>query len=136
MVMGDFNLQPYSYGIIGALGFNATMSMYKAKKKKRIVDGEECLFYFNPMWSLMGKNGIAQGSYYCGDDQQDKSLYWYSFDEVLLRPSLIDYFSWDYFDYIVEISGERLLTEEKINKEDFSDHLPIKFEIKEDVINE
>lgn len=35
IVVGDFNLQPYSNGIAGVYGFNATMSANIAKKKER-----------------------------------------------------------------------------------------------------
>ena len=132
VVVGDFNLQPYSYGIAGAFAFNATMSEVKARKESRNVLGQKRLFYFNPMWDLMGKHGKVQGSYYYENDKDDKSLYWYSFDEVLIRPSLIDFFSWKYFDYISEVDGRSLLKNQKINKDDYSDHFPLKFEIMED----
>lgn len=131
-VVGDFNLQPYSYGIAGVNAFNATMSMDKAKTISRKVNGEQCLFYYNPMWQLIGKRGNAPGSYYSENDQQSKSMYWYSFDEVLLRPSLIDRFEWTYFDYITEINKINLLKNGKIDKKDYSDHLPLKFEIMEE----
>lgn len=52
IVIGDFNLQPYSYGIAGIFSFNATMSISKAKKKYRKTIDEEFLFYFNP-WSYV-----------------------------------------------------------------------------------
>lgn len=131
-VVGDFNLQPYSYGIAGVNAFNATMSMEKAKTISRKVNGEQCLFYYNPIWQLIGKKGNAQGSYYSENDQQSKSMYWYSFDEVLLRPSLIDRFEWTYFDYITEINKMSLLINGKIDKKKYSDHLPLKFEIMEE----
>lgn len=131
-VVGDFNLQPYSYGIAGVNAFNATMSINKAKTISREVKGEQCLFYYNPMWELIGKRGNAQGSYYSESDQQGKSIYWYSFDEVLLRPSLIDKFEWTYFDYITEINKMSLLKNGKIDRKKYSDHLPLKFEIMEE----
>ena len=131
-VVGDFNLQPYSYGIAGVDAFNATMSMENAKTTGRIVNGERCLFYYNPMWQLLGKRENVYGSYYSESDQQDKSMYWYSFDEVLLRPLLIDKFEWTYFSYITEINEMSLLKNGKIDKDKYSDHLPLKFEIMEE----
>ena len=59
-------------------------------------------------------------------------MYCYSFDEVLLRPSLIDRFVWTYFDYITEINKMSLLKSGKIDKKEYSDHLPLKFEIMEE----
>ena len=129
IVIGDFNLQPYSDGIAGIFSFNATMSIYKAKKKYRESEGEKLLFYFNPIWKLMGDNVLVQGSYYNSSDSQDKSIFWYSYDSVLLRPYLIDRFNWDNFKYVSETENHSLMNKENINKRDYSDHLPVKFEI-------
>lgn len=100
IVVGDFNLQPYSLGISSVHGFNATMSMTEAKKRFRKVEDEPKLFYFNPTWKLMGDNKIVQGTYYNSSDQQEKSIFWYTFDELLIRPYFIDRFNWDYFGII------------------------------------
>lgn len=129
IVVGDFNLQPYSLGISSALGFNATMSITKARKKFRKVEDEPKLFYFNPTWKLMGDNKIVQGTYYNSSDQQEKSIFWYSFDEILIRPFFIDRFNWDYFGIIENAGQHDFVSNAKINKTHYSDHLPIKFEI-------
>lgn len=129
IVIGDFNLQPYSRGIIGAYGFNATMSIIKAKKVSWTVDGEKKLFYFNPTWKIMGDNKNVQGSYYNNSDQDDKAIFWYSFDEVLIRPSLIDRFIWNNFVIIEETKDHKFIRNEIIDKNNYSDHLPVKFEI-------
>ena len=129
IIVGDFNLQPYSQGISGVYGFNATMSIPKAKKILRTVDGEPKYFYFNPTWKLMGDNKNAQGTYYNNSDQQERSIFWYSFDEILIRPYFIDKFNWEYFGIIEKTKMHKLVSSEIINKNDYSDHLPIKFEI-------
>lgn len=130
IVVGDFNLQPYSLGISSVHGFNATMSITKAKKKFRKVEGETKLFYFNPTWKLMGDNKIVQGTYYNNGDQQEKSIFWYSFDELLIRPYFIDRFDWDYFGIIEKANNYNFINNAKIDKSNYSDHLPIKFEIR------
>ena len=129
IVIGDFNLQPYSDGIVNVFAFNATMSESKAKKLYRNIDNEKCWFYFNPIWKLMGDNTLVQGSYYNSEDAQDKSIYWYAYDAVLLRPYFIDKFNWDKFQYVSKTEKHSLLNSETINKKDYSDHLPIMFEI-------
>jgi hypothetical protein len=129
IIVGDFNLQPYSQGISGVYGFNATMSVPKAKKIFRIVDGEPKYFYFNPTWKLMGDNKIAQGTYYNNSDQQERSMFWYSFDEVLVRPYFIDKFNWEKFGIIEKTDNYKFVSNEIIDKCDYSDHLPIRFEI-------
>lgn len=129
IVVGDFNLQPYSQGIAGVFGFNATMSIMKARKQYRRVDGEKRYFYFNPMWKIMGDNKLVQGTYYVDNDQQDLSMFWYSFDEVLIRPYFIDMFNWEYFGVVENTENYSLIKGHKIDKISFSDHLPFKFEI-------
>lgn len=132
LIIGDFNLQPYSRGISGVYGFNATMSISKAMKKSRKIDGEHKYFYFNPIWKLMGDNKVVQGTYYNNSDQQGKSIFWYSFDQILIRPSLIEKFNWNYFDIVEQTSNFQFVRNEKIDNCNYSDHLPIKFEIVED----
>lgn len=130
-VIGDFNLQPFSAGIIGSMSFNATFSMYKAKEDGvRIVDHEKRRFYFNPMWRLMGKNEEALGTYYSSSDEGDNSFYWYTWDQVLIRPALIDQFNFDEFSIIDSVGSEHLVTQNQVISRAYSDHLPIKFEIR------
>ncbi len=72
---------------------------------------------------------MVQGTYYVDNDQQDLSMFWYSFDEVLIRPYFIDKFNWEYFGVIEKTESYNLISDHKINKTLFSDHLPLKFEI-------
>lgn len=130
VIVGDFNLQPFSDGIIGMHGFNAIMDAKRAKRGSRTLNGFPISFYYNPMWHLMGKRGGPLGTYYCESDQDDKSFYWYTFDQVLLKPDLIDDFIWDEFKIVDRIGDKNLINSHKIKSERFSDHLPIKFELR------
>lgn len=132
IVIGDFNLQPFSFGVSDALAFNATMSKEKAKKINRKMDGIDCYYYYNPTRKLYAGKNEAQGSYYCDNDQQGKSMFWYMFDEVLIRPALINAFNDDYFSIVTTQNGEKMANSNGIYGNIFSDHLPIKFEIMED----
>lgn len=132
IVVGDFNLQPYSEGIIGVNGFNATKSKINALKISRSAYNEKRYFYFNPTWKLMGENKLVQGTYYNSSDSQGKSIYWYSFDEVLIRPYFIDKFNWDYFSIVERTKKHDFVPNSVIDKDRYSDHLPLKFEIMEE----
>lgn len=129
MIAGDFNLHPFSAGIIGAHGFHALMDEYQALKKSRRIDGNEIRFYYNPMWSLIGKRDSVSGTYYYEADQDDKLFYWYMFDQILLRPELINEFDWDEFEIIDHIGNTSLLKNHKIYSKKYSDHLPVKFAV-------
>ena len=130
IVVGDFNLHPFSEGIIGCYGFQAIYDMQIAKKGSRTVADEKRKFYYNPMWDIMGKHNGVMGTYYYETDQEDKAFYWYTYDQVLIRPSLIDRFIWEEFGVVTKIGEKSLLRNGKINKKIYSDHLPIKFEIR------
>ncbi|MBX4259755.1 hypothetical protein KTC96_24835 (plasmid) [Clostridium estertheticum] len=129
IIVGDFNLHPFSSGIIGAHGFNATLSPFKAKKNWRKIDDDKKFFYYNPMWKLMGNDEIAQGTYYNNSDENDKSFYWYTFDQILLRPLLIEQFVMKELKIVTNVNGDPLIKNYIIDKVKYSDHLPIKFEI-------
>lgn len=129
IIVGDFNMQPYEAGICSGYGFNATMSAKHAAKITRKIEGKTTYLYYNPMWSLMGANKLVQGSYYSSGDKDDHAIYWYSFDSVLLRPCFIDKFNWDYFEIVEGTKTHNFVPNTTIDKDNYSDHLPIKFEI-------
>ncbi len=123
LVIGDFNLNPFEPGMVSADGFHAVMDRNIASKVSRQVQGEECKYFYNPMWRLMGNdmNGSLGTYYYRGGYI---SYFWNTFDQVLLRPSLLKYFRSDDVSIISQIGDKNLLKNNRINKS-FSDHLPI-----------
>lgn len=131
VIAGDFNLHPFSAGIIGMHGFNAIMDSNKALKNHRVLNGENVNFYFNPMWNLMGKRNQALGTYYFETDQDDNSFFWYTFDQIFIRPELIEDFIWEDFQIIDQIGNDFLIRNNKIYSKKYSDHLPIKFTIEQ-----
>lgn len=130
IVAGDFNLQPFSTGIIGMHGFHAIMDSEKAMKGYRGGNGSEVKFFYNPTWSLFGRRDHALGTYYFDSDQDDNLFYWYMFDQVLIRPELIEAFVWEEFEVIDHIGEDSLIRNHRIYKKKYSDHLPIKFAIR------
>ena len=77
----------------------------------------------------MGDNRIVQGTYYSNNDQQGKSIFWYSFDQLLIRPYFIEKFNWNYFDIVERTASYQFVRNEVIDKYHYSDHLPLKFEV-------
>lgn len=135
IVVGDFNLQPYAHGIISKHGLNATMNRASALRGLKNYKSKDKYgrsirkFYYNPMWSIMGADKVAQGTYYSGKDSKDESVYWYTWDQVLIRPELISHFPMDELQVITSVEDTSLLRNSVINSKEFSDHLPIIFEI-------
>ncbi len=76
------------------------------------------------MWGKMGdSSGGAPGTYYYPGSGY-VSYFWNTFDQVLLRPALLDFFSNNDLRVISEIGDKHLMTENGISAA-YSDHLPI-----------
>ena len=75
-----------------------------AREVSRIVGGQKRKFFYNPMWSRYGDGTIGPpGTYFYRGGQV--SHFWHMLDQVLLRPSLLDYYSHGAMQ-IVEKIGE------------------------------
>lgn len=126
IVIGDFNMNPFEDGLVSADGLHAVMDRNIALKGQRIVQGETRKYFYNPMWSLLGdlSNG-PPGTYHYSSSGQ-VCFFWNAFDQVLLRPSLLEYFSDNSLEVITGFNDTNLLSATgKPDKTNFSDHLPI-----------
>jgi endonuclease/exonuclease/phosphatase family metal-dependent hydrolase len=128
IVIGDFNMNPFESGLINAEAFHAVMDKQIASKNQtRKVLGVERKFFYNPMWSRLGDDseGSAGTYYYPNSD-----YFWNTFDQVLLRPSLLRCFKKNNLKVIDKINETSLIKNGKVSNQ-FSDHLPllIKLEI-------
>lgn len=133
IVVGDFNMNPFDDGMISSLSFNAVMSPTIANKRSRKVFCDDRKFYYNPMWHLMGNDSnLCKGTFYY--PSETKSYYWYTYDQVIIRPDLIDKFDINDLKIIDLINSNSLVNKNSIpNEKKISDHLPIKFKIKLEV---
>lgn len=102
LIVGDFNMNPFEGGVVGAEGLNAAMSRWVSEKEERKIDGVKYPFFYNPMWSHFGDSTHAEfppasplheppGTRYYPAGES-RWHYWNIFDQVLLRPSLLQYF--------------------------------------------
>ncbi len=123
IVIGDFNMNPFETGLIGSEAFHAVMTKEIALKERRVVLGQERKYFYNPMWSRLGDDSEGQaGTYYYGSGMN--SYFWNTFDQVLLRPSLLPCFHQKNLKIIDEINGISLIKNNQISNQ-FSDHLPL-----------
>lgn len=128
LVIGDFNQNPYELGMTDADGLHAVKTKNIANKEHHIVDGLTRKYFYNPMWNLMGdeSNG-PPGTYFL--QSCEKHVYWHSFDQVLLRPSILEKYKEGDVSIIEKIGDRLLLKKHKIDTE-ISDHLPITVKIR------
>ena len=124
LVIGDFNMNPFEPGLVAADGFHAVMDQKIARKGSRIVQGEDKPFFYNPMWGLMGDSSPGSpGTYYYSRGGYI-NYFWNTFDQVLLRPALLDFFPQEDLQVISEVGEKGLLSENGLLRS-ASDHLPI-----------
>lgn len=130
IVVGDFNLNPFSELMVSAYGFNAIMDKETSLMIHRTIYGEKFNYFYNPMWTLHGNNNNAvQGTYYY--HKKPTSYVWNMFDQVIIRPSLIETFDFNDLEIISKIRNNSLLKDNgRPNDNLYSDHLPLKFSIR------
>jgi hypothetical protein len=126
VVIGDFNMNPFEAGVVGAGGFHAVMDRQIAAKGSRKVDGEEYNYFYNPMWSKFGDaDSTPCGTYYY-NSSSEVNYFWNMFDQVLIRPSLLNYVETHAVQVVTKIREQSLLTAKgHPNRDTMSDHLPI-----------
>lgn len=140
IVLGDFNVNPFEKGMISTLGFNATLSKVIAKKEPREFIKDDYDYFYNPMWSFLGdinyQNGNLKlpGGYYFKNNDDVTQTFWNLIDNILIRPNLIDDVDLNSIN-ILETSGvhnfvSQIGEEFKIDRINYSDHLPITFKLK------
>ncbi len=125
VVIGDFNMNPFETGLVNSEGFHAMMSRDIVEKGSRVVSGGRRHFFYNPMWSLMGdcSAGPPGTYYYAGSSPM--TLFWNTFDQVLLRPDLATRFRPGDVR-VLDVNGDTaLLTRHGVPRREISDHLPI-----------
>lgn len=132
LLIGDFNMNPFDFGMVQTTGLHSVMSKEIALKKSRIVDGYEYKFFYNPMWSFYGDHGKGQvnGTIY-NTLSKPINYFWNIFDQILIRPDFIKYIDEDKLEIITELKDDlSLLRESQIIDNSISDHLPISITIK------
>ena len=65
ILVGDFNMNPFEYGLVAAGGLNSAMSRNVAGRSFRAVKGRDYRFFYNPMWGHLGDSrGHTTGTYF------------------------------------------------------------------------
>lgn len=128
VVVGDFNMNPFDKGLVVAPGFHAVMARSIAARGSRQIQGREYPFFYNPMWNLIGDRHPAAGTYYY-ERADHMTLFWNTFDQVLVRPALVRGLPVDSVRVLTTVKGDPLLRKGVPDKKNFSDHLPLVFDL-------
>lgn len=130
IILGDFNEDPYEDGCLSAVNFHGVPSINNTFKDYRIIEGQQFEMFYNPMWNLFGDFSSPPGTYYYASSDP-KCSYWHIFDQVMIRSCLKSEFIKSSLEIIDKVGQRTLLNEKGHPKKEYSDHLPIVFELQE-----
>jgi hypothetical protein len=130
VVVGDLNVNPFEQPASWAGALHGVMSREVIDRLggERTVRGEEYPFFYNPMWSVIGDRTPGPAGTYYRASSESVNYYWNTYDQVLLRPALMDRLS----ELSVAVSdGETsLVTHNGLpDATAGSDHLPLAFRL-------
>ena len=128
LLVGDLNMNPYEAGVVGANALHAVMTRVLARSVHRLKPRAEYPCFYNPMWACFGDQSPGPpGTLYYSNAEEPTNHFWHLYDQLLLRPELIDQF------VRVEILDgdgvESFVREQgRPRQRVLSDHLPLYFE--------
>ena len=118
-------MNPFELGLISSEGLHAVMDRAVAAKVNRTVSGELRHFFYNPMWSLMGDLSPGPPGTYYRHASAPAEYFWHSFDQILLRPTLLGSMVPSDVRVITNTGGTSFLGRSGVPDKSVSDHLPI-----------
>jgi exonuclease III len=128
VLLGDLNMNPFEVGVVSSDGLHATMARQVVRRESRRVLGEEFPFFYNPMWGHFGDALDGPPGTYYDSRSEPVTYFWNIFDQVLIRPSLLDAFVPASLKILDSDGDETLLTDYGVPRQSTgSDHLPITF---------
>ena len=92
VLVGDLNMDPFELGLVGAPALNGVMTRDLASRGSRTIQGREYPYFYNPMWGRFGDATEGPPGTYYYDGSEHSTTFWHIFDQVLVRPELMDRF--------------------------------------------
>jgi hypothetical protein len=128
--MGDLNMDPFEPGITSSETLHAVMDRRVALRETRQVQGQQRTLFYNPMWSRLGDGTSGPPGTYYRAASGPLMNYWYTLDQVLIRPDLLTNFKDENLAVLTKAGAIDLLTKAGLpNTVVASDHLPLIFKI-------
>jgi hypothetical protein len=126
--MGDFNMQPYEHGMIGADRFHAVNDRRIAAGIARKVAGKSYKMFYNPCWRHLGDTVKRPGGTFYRRSSDADCVFWLMLDQVLVRPGMLPYIDDTCVSIPDLIDGVSIRKGMAMRPNDaVSDHLPLLF---------
>lgn len=131
VLVGDLNMNPFEMGVMSANGLHGVMTRRIAEEVSRVVQDRTYHFFYNPMWSFMGDASHGPPGTHFYRAAEHACYFWNMFDQVLVRPALLDRFSNADLE-ILETDGQTSFVSARTGRPNpsvASDHLPLIFKL-------
>ena len=125
VLVGDFNLNPFDDGMAKARGFFGVMSRAVAAREQQRLKFNDYPLFYSPMWSRLGDLSPGPPGTFFRRRTSHLEYYWHTYDQVLIRPVLLDAFDPANFEVLERVGSVELLEDGVPNGEVLSDHLPV-----------
>jgi hypothetical protein len=134
VVVGDLNVNPFDDALLDVRCLNSLADRRTVQRKDPRRFGklqiEEFRLFYNPMWSHFGDAIQPAGTYYYDKSNPEVDPLWNIFDQVLLRPGLLDRFRPKNLRILTTDGAVSFTWEDgRPNGDVYSDHLPILFQL-------
>lgn len=131
VLIGDLNMNPFEKGMISANGLHAVMTRDIAKQRERTVYEEPYPYFYNPMWGRFGDTTEGPPGTFYRRGSSFTEYFWNMYDQVLIRPDLLDSFDNASLKVLTEYRGKPLVRPSGTpDASRLSDHLPVLFALK------
>ncbi len=138
VLVGDPNMNPFEGGLVQTTAFHAVMTRHLTDVVVRHEARDGYPVFYNPMWSCLGDRPASRiqprgrrrppGTYYFDNTNDRANVFWQMFDQVLLRPELMEQLT--HLEILAGDGTEEFVTAEgKPRAGLISDHLPVLFEL-------
>lgn len=127
IVIGDFNASPFDSELTQKNMLNSVFYLDEINKSEYVTfNKRRRQRFYNPHLLLLSEKEKIYGSYH--HTGSSSSLIWYSYDQILLRKTLVDGII--KIDYLKRIGRKTLLSRDGYPNSSISDHLPLFAEVK------
>jgi hypothetical protein len=92
VVVGDFNMNPFEQGMVGARAMHAVISRNLAQTVHEMGSRAVDPCFYNPMWAFFGDWPVANrppGTYFFANTSDPCNHFWNVFDQVIVRPEIM-----------------------------------------------
>lgn len=127
VILGDFNFNLFDEKMLSPVFLNACLFKYQTVAEHRMIREVKKDFYYNPMLQVYkdcSADDVPKGTYY----YKDADPVWHCYDHVLIKYPLVNSFVDESLHIVSQLGGEQLVENNKPSG-NYSDHLPVIFQI-------